>query len=190
MVKTDVEREIGLVEAGLAVATGEMEPLVRESLMPIDYRLARVLLTTLALGLRSIDKKAISACQSLEILDQALRLGETISTNIDMRDNDLLICDYLYAQAINQVTGIKEPAVINFLAKAITRTAEDRASQTQRHARHYLFAAALDIALHLGDFPRERESAIKNAKIRSLEAFPESSAEAYLVEAIDLGATE
>ncbi|HEB12466.1 MAG TPA: hypothetical protein ENI11_02190 [Actinobacteria bacterium] len=190
MVKTDIEAELSRIEKGLSEASGVMEPLVRESLIPSDCLLSRVLLVTLTLGSKSTDQKAIYACQALEILDQALRLGENTPENSDERNNDLLICDYLYSQAINQVTSINEPVIIDCLAKAISSSAEDRVSGTQRNYRYHLFDAALEIALHLGEFQEMRETGIRAAKARSFEAFSEEPAKEYLREAINLGATE
>ncbi|HEB12512.1 MAG TPA: hypothetical protein ENI11_02425 [Actinobacteria bacterium] len=190
MVKTDIKAQLRLIETGLSEAKGIMEPLVRESLISTDNLLSRVLLVTLTLGSIKTDKKTISACQSLEILDQALRLGETRPANSDERDKNLLIGDYLFAQAINQVTSINEPVIIDCLAKAISGSAEDRVSGTQRHYRYHLFGAALDIALHLGDFTEKHKTAIRAAKTRSLETFPDAPEEEYLRETINPGAVE
>lgn len=152
------------VETTFNETTGRIESLARSLITPPSLFLSRLLFDSMALGRRLPDERAVCSGRALEFLDQALALGASASSDSGYDEEKLLVTDYLYGQAIDQVVGAGEPLVIDILAGAITGFAADRVTEPNAAYRPRLIYAALDIALLLGEFEDATAAAIRTAQ--------------------------
>ncbi len=108
--------------------------------------------------------RVLCACRALELLDQALALGASVLPGDGYNEDRLLVTDYLYGQAIDQVIEADRPAVIAILADAISGAAEDRLVPHGEDRRPHLVVAALDIAATLADFGPDELAAVSRIR--------------------------
>jgi hypothetical protein len=189
MVIAELERALSLVSASFDEVVDRLEPLVKSIIKPPELFLSSVLLGTMMLGNDRQETEAVAAARALEFLEQALKLGAG-SGSADEIESDLLMTDYLYAQAIDQVVEIDRPAIIGALAGAIMATAQDRAAGAERDHRTRLVVAALEIGSRLGRVAGSAAEDIEAVKLsikRSangwLDRFPAGPVKDRLVEA-------
>lgn len=171
MISDRVEEALLRVDKSWRAGTQQLDPLASALLEVPDWWSSRVLLETVLLGSDEISRDAIAACCALEFLAQALRLGRagTPGTEADI-DDRLLVTDYFYAQAIDQVISLNKPFVIVVLARAIMNTAEDRATEVFRENRRRLIAAALEIGSFLGELAERDAVAVATAATQACSA--------------------
>lgn len=149
MVIARLESALKSVQETWEINTALFESAARELLAPPDWQLSRMLIETALLGAADLSVGTIEACLALELLDQALRLGQSAGS-VTYIESHLLITDYLYAQAIAQVITINRPPVIARLARAIMLTAGDRVNEDTPDHRRRLVEAAAGIGAFLG----------------------------------------
>lgn len=135
-----------------------MPVLARSLTKDPELALSRLLLGSSMLQDARPGPEAVSACRALELLDQALVLGNAASA---YNEEKLLVADFLYAQAIDQVAGLQKPIIIDLLAGAIMTTARDRVLFSDLNDRSRLAAAALEIGLLLGAVKGDRIDALR-----------------------------
>jgi hypothetical protein len=151
MVIVRLEEALIKVDRGWRAKIQELDPLAQELLEVPAWETSKILIGA-ALPGGEIAEDVIAACLALQFLEQALRLGhESRGEPNNYIENHLLITDYLYAQAIDQVIAMNRPPVIGWLAKAIMRTAEDRVKGDYSDYRRRLTTAALEIGSYLGE---------------------------------------
>jgi hypothetical protein len=166
MVITHLESALEKTAASWAASVAGLDPLAQELLVEPSWKLSGVLLGTALLGGATIDESAMASSRALEFLDQSLRLGRANMEDSDNYiENNLLITDYLYARAIDEVIDIDAPPVIGFLARAIMATASDRAEGEFVDHRRHLLAAALEIGSFLGGIEGPQAEAIAAAAV-------------------------
>lgn len=164
MILAELDKMLVLVETSFAEKMERLEPLAKSLVQPPSLFLTRLLLGSLALGSTPPDDRAICAGRALEFLDQALALSTSVCSESGYDEAKLLVTDYFYGQAIDQVIGTGEAQIIGILATAITASAEDKINEADNNYQTRLIAAALDIALVLGDFDSTTLAAVKAAK--------------------------
>ncbi len=151
MVIARLESALETVARSWSQAVAGLDDLAQKLIEPPTLQMSSVLLGTTLLGGARLGEEALASSCALEFLDQALRLGQ-----VNMRDpddyieNNLLITDYLYARAIDEVISIDRPRVIALLAQAIMATGSDRSAGEFTNYRRRLIAAALEIGSYLG----------------------------------------
>ena len=164
MALTELEKNLDRVETTFNETTVRLESLARSLMNPPALFLSRLLFTSMARGGRLPDERAVCSGRALEFLDQALALGASASSDSGYDEEKLLVTDYLYGQAIDQVIGSGEPRIIDILAAAITGFAADRVAGPDSAYRPHLIAAALEIALLLGEFDDATETEMRAAQ--------------------------
>jgi len=164
MVVVQLEKALDRVGVTFNQAASAFQPLARSLLKEPSLFLSGLLLGVLAYGDNVVDEKAVSACRALELLDQGLRMAWSVTTDSNYDEDGLLVTDYLYGQAIDQVIEVGEPIVIGILARAISESAEAKISQRVSDHRTRLVVAALDIALCFGEFSAVTRDAIESAR--------------------------
>jgi hypothetical protein len=175
MLIAELDSALGLVGTGFEAAVDGLEPLVKSSVRPPELFLSTVSLGTMLLGPARPEAAALAAARALEFLEQALNLGSETRPETEI-ESALLITDYLYAQAIDQVVDQDRPVVIGALAGAIMATAEDRAAGVIQDHRSRLIVAALEIGAHLGEITGplvEELNAVKVSVIQSSDGWPD-----------------
>lgn len=161
-VENDAKCFIGEVETAFAEVAKVMEPAAAEVLERPKYVLSQLLFDLLYINGERPASAAIGVCLALELLAQALKLGRRLSTASNFNEEDLLIKDYYYAAAIEQVVPIGQPGVIGVLARAITGAAEERMTGSlDIHAR--LAAAAIEISLLMGNHRPDVDEQLRTA---------------------------
>ncbi len=164
MVIARLESALATAARGWGQAVAGLDDLAQELLEPPTWQLSSVLLGTTLLGSVRIGEEALASSRAVEFLDQALRLGQ-----VNMRDpdeyieNNLLITDYLYARAIDEVISIARPRVIALLAQAIMAAGSDRSDGDFTDYRRRLIAAALEIGSYLGGVKGAEAAAVAAA---------------------------
>lgn len=164
MTPDELEKTLARVETTFNETTGRIESLARSLITPPSLFLSRLLFDSMALGRRLPDERAVCSGRALEFLDQALALGASASSDTGYDEEKLLVTDYLYGQAIDQVVGAGEPLIIDILAGAITGFAADRVAEPNAAYRPRLIYAALEIALLLGEFEDATAAAMRTAQ--------------------------
>ncbi len=187
---------IARLESALAAAAqswsqtvADLDDLAQELLEPPTWQLSSILLGTTLLGGARIDEEALASCRAVEFLDQALRLGQVNMEDPDRYiEDNLLITDYLYARAIDEVISIDRPPVIAFLARAIKATGTDRSEGEFSDYRRRLVSAALEIGSYLGGVEGAQAKAVAQAAagvgstglVEWSEAYPAGPVRDYL----------
>ncbi|MDP1809404.1 MAG: hypothetical protein Q8L35_07715 [Actinomycetota bacterium] len=164
MALDELEKNLDKVETTFNETTVRLESLARSLMSPPSLFLSRLLLSSMALGDKLPDDKAVCSGRALEFLDQALALGASASSETGYDEEKLLVTDYLYGQAIDQVVGAGETRIIDILAGAITGFAVDRVSEPDIAYRTRLIVAALEIALLLGEYDDATATAMRAAQ--------------------------
>lgn len=178
MVVVQLEKALDRVGATFNQAASAFQPLARSLLKEPSLILSGLLLGVLAYSDEVADRgeaedssadgvfsrAAISACRALELLDQGLRLAWSVTTDSNYDEDGLLVTDYLYGQAIDQVIEVGEPGVIGILATAISDSAEAKISRRFTDYRSSLIVAAFDIALLIGEYGAVTRQAIEAAR--------------------------
>lgn len=157
----DDKKQVGLgqVKISLIETMSQMEPSVRKLFPDSSFDISELLLKTLKLDRKHLDDKTYLTCQALEVLAGALWIREKPYNNEKEKEDHLIAVDYLYAQAIDLVVTINEPAIISILAHVITQSAEAKLLKREFNYTILLQEAACEIALHLGDLYDEGENA-------------------------------
>lgn len=164
MALDELEKNLDKVETTFNETTVRLESLARSLMSPPSLFLSRLLLSSMALGDKLPDDKAVCSGRALEFLDQALALGASASSETGYDEEKLLVTDYLYGQAIDQVVGAGETRIIDILAGAITGFAVDRVAEPDIAYRTRLIVAALEIALLLGEYDDATATAMRAAQ--------------------------
>ena len=164
MTPDELEKTLDRIETTFNETTVRFDALARSLMCPPSLFLSRLLLNSMALGDRRPDERAICSGRALELLDQALKLGASASSDSGYDEEKLLVTDYLYGQAIDQVVGAGEPRIIDILAGAITGFAADRVAGPDGAYRPHLIFAAQEIAVLLGEFDEATATAMRAAR--------------------------
>jgi len=163
MAVDELENSLEKIRLTFKEAVGRLEPLAQSLIVPPELFFSRLLLGSIGMGTAVPDERAASACRALEFLDQALSLGALTSPDSGYDEEKLLVTDYLYGQAIDQVVGVGEARIIDILAAAIAGVAEDRVEESCSPYRLRLIVAALGIALLVGEFSAAAAAALSAA---------------------------
>ena len=157
----DDKKQIGLaqVKVSLIETLSQMERSARELFPGSSFDISESLLETLKVDRERLDNKVDRTCQALEILSGALWIREKPYDNEKQKEDHLIAVDYLYAQAIDLVVTINEPAIISILARVITQSAEAKLLESELNYKEFLQRAEREIALHLRDLYDEGENA-------------------------------
>lgn len=183
MVVVQLEEALGRVKVTFNEAASAFQPLARSLLNEPSLILSGLLLGVLAYGDEVVDRGGaennsadgvfgyvpISACLALEFLDRGLCLAWSVTTDSNYDEDGLLVTDYLYGQAIDQVIEVGEPGVIAILARAISDSAEAKISRRFTDYRSSLIVAAFDIALLIGEYGSVTRKAIEAARRAAAE---------------------
>ena len=157
----DDKKQVGLaqVKASFTETLSQMERSVRELFPGSLFDVSESLLETLKVDRERLDIKIDRTCQALEVLSGALWIREKPYDNEKQKEDHLIAVDYLYAQAIDLVVTINEPAIISILARVITQSAEAKLLESERNYKEFLQRAEREIALHLRNLYDEGENA-------------------------------